>query len=134
MVREGDSLQGGGRIHLISRDVWPQAALEYAAEVGEIDADDDDPARWLWVDCEGSRSGYRDMQVFIASLDDAQIADRLDRAISGRGAYRRLKDTLSAWPDLMTLRPAFSEDRQRGRARAWLAAEGYAAIPTAQRG
>ena len=32
----------------------------------------------------------------------ALIADRLDRAIGGRGAFRRFKDTLSAWPDLMT--------------------------------
>ena len=134
MVLEGDPLQGGGRIDLISGEVWPQAALDYAVEVGEIDEDDDDPARWLWVDCEGSRPGYRDMQVFIASLDDAQIADRLDRAISGRGAFRRFKDTLSAWPDLMTRWHAFSEDRQRGRARAWLADAGYAAIPTTQRG
>ena len=86
------------------------------------------------MDCEGSRPGYRDMQAFIASLDDAQIADRLDRAISGRGAFRRFKDTLSAWPDLMTRWHAFSEDRQRGRARAWLADAGYAAIPTTQRG
>jgi hypothetical protein len=133
-VLEGDPLQGSGRIDLISGEVWPQAALDYAVEVGEIDEDDDDPARWLWVDSEGSRPGYRDMQVFIASLDDAQIADRLDRAISGRGAFRRFKDTLSAWPDLMTRWHAFSEDRQRGRARAWLADAGYAWIPTTQRG
>jgi hypothetical protein len=134
MVLEGDPLQGSGRIDLISGEVWPQAALDYAVEVGEIDEDDDDPARWLWVESEGSRPGYRDMQVFIAGLDDAQIADRLDRAISGRGAFRRFKDTLSAWPDLMTRWHAFSEDRQRGRARAWLADAGYSAIPTTQRG
>jgi hypothetical protein len=134
MVLEGDPLQGSGRIDLISGEVWPQAALDYAVEVGEIDEDGDDPARWLWVNCEGSRSGYRDMQVFIASLDDAQVADRLDRAISGRGAFRRFKDTLSAWPDLMTRWHAFSEDRQRGRARAWLADAGYAAVPTTVRG
>ena len=134
LVLEGDPLQGGGRIDLISGEVWPPAALDYAVEVGEIDEDDDDPARWLWVDCEGSRSGYRDMQVFIAGLDDAQAADRLDLAISGGGAFRRFKDTLSAWPDLMTRWHAFAEDRQRGRARAWLADAGYAAVPTTLRG
>ena len=133
MVLEGDPLQGGGRIDLISGEVWSQAALEYAVEVGVIDEDDDDPARWLWVDGEGSRPGYRDMQAFIANLDDAQVADRLDRAISGRGAFRRFKDALSGWPDLMTRWHAFSEDRQPGRARAWLADAGYAAIPTTQR-
>ena len=134
MVLEGDLLHGGGRIDLITGEVWPQAALEYAVEVGEIDEEDDDPARWLWVHCEGSRPGYRDMQVFIAGLDDPQAADRLTRAIGGRGAFRRFKDTLSAWPDLMTHWYAFSEDRQRGRARAWLADAGYAAIPAPQPG
>ncbi len=129
MVLEGDPLQGGGRIDLITGEVWPQSALEYAVEVGEIDEDDDDPARWLWVECEGSRSGYRDMQMFIAGVDDAQAAERLDRAIRGRGAFRRFKATLSQWPDLMNSWHAFSEDRQRGRARAWLADAGYAAIP-----
>lgn len=119
MVLEGDPVQGGGRIDLSTGDVWPQSALDYAIESGEIDEDDDDADRWLWVDCAGSRAGYRDMEWFIAGLDDDQVADRLSRAISGRGAFRRFKDVLSAWPDLMARWFAFAEDRQRGRARAW---------------
>ncbi len=65
-------------------EVWPQFAIEYAEEAGEIDADDDDPDRWLWVECEGSHDGYRDMEWFIDDLDDPQLAYRLARAISGR--------------------------------------------------
>ena len=68
-----------------------------------------------------------DMKWFISYVDDPEVADRLSIAISGRGAFRRFKDTLSRWPDLMTRWFAFSEDRQRGRARAWLADEGYVA-------
>ena len=34
MVLEGDPLQGGGRIDLISGEVWPQAALDYADRGG----------------------------------------------------------------------------------------------------
>ena len=64
------------------------------------------------------------MEWFIEDLDDADFADRLARAISGRGAFRRFKDTLFDRPDLMTRWYAFSNDRQRGRARSWLAAEG----------
>ncbi|MGB8022597.1 MAG: UPF0158 family protein [Candidatus Nanopelagicales bacterium] len=127
MVLEGDPVQCGGRIDLSTGEVWPQSALDYAIESGEIDEDDDDPARWMWVECEGSRAGYRDMEWFIAGLDDDRVADRLSRAISGRGAFRRFKDVLSAWPDLMARWFAFAEDRQRGRARAWLADAGYAA-------
>jgi hypothetical protein len=127
-ILEGDPVLGGGRIDLTTGEVWPQSALEYAVEIGEIDEDDDDPERWLWVDCEGSRDGYRDMERFIEDLDDRDIADRLARAISGRGAFRRFKDRLSDRPELMTKWYAFSNDRHRGRARSWLAAEGYTAI------
>jgi len=123
MILEGDPVQGGGRIDLATGQVWPQSALDYAEEVGE--AEDEDPDRWLWVDCEGSRSAYQDMVWFIEELDDPNLADRLARAISGRGAFRRFKGTLVDRPDLMTQWYGVSGDRQRGRARSWLAAEGY---------
>lgn len=125
MILEGDPVHGGGRIDLRTGEVWPQSAIEYAEEVGEIDEDDDDPERWLWVHCEGSRDGYRDMEWFIENLDDAEFAAKLARALSGRGAFRRFKDQLSDRPELMTRWHGFSNDRQRGRARSWLAAEGY---------
>ena len=123
-VLEGDPVNGGGRIDLRTGEVWPQPAIEYAEET-EVDDDDDDD-RWLWVECEGSREGYRDMELFIATLDDTDQVDRLGIAIGGRGAFRRFKDQLSRWPEQLERWYAFSEDRQRGRARAWLAAEGYA--------
>jgi Uncharacterised protein family (UPF0158) len=128
MVLEGDPVQGGGRIDLRSGEVWSHSAIEYAQEAGEIDYDDDDPERWLWLEREGSHDGYRDMVWFIEELDDPQFAYRLARAISGRGAFRRFKGTLSERPELMTRWFAFSNDRRRGRARKWLASEGY--MPT----
>ena len=128
-ILEGDPAQGGGRIDLTTGEVWPRSALEYAEEFDELDEDDDDdPERWLWVDCEGSGAGYRDMERFIEDLDDPDFADRLARAISGRGAFRRFKDRLSDRPELMSRWYAFSNDRQRGRARSWLAAEGYTGV------
>jgi hypothetical protein len=126
MVLEGDPVHGGGRIDLRTGEVWPQAALEYAEETGE--EVDDDPERWLWVASAGSRDGYQDMVMFIDVLDDSHFADRLARAISGNGAFRRFKDQLRASPEVMTRWYAFSADRQRGRARSWLAAEGYAPV------
>ena len=123
MILEGDPVQGSGRIDLATGQVWPQSALDYAEETGE--AEDDDPDRWLWVESEGSHEGYQDMVWFIEGIDDPHVADRLSRAISGRAAFRRFKDTLFDRPDLMTQWYAFSGDRQRGRARSWLAAEGY---------
>lgn len=125
-VLEGDPLNGGGRIDLHTGEVWPQAAIEYAGEVGEEDPDDEDEKRWLHVFCEGSRAGYRDMEMFIDNLDEDRLADRLARAIRGRGAFRRFKGVLAESPDLLDRWYGFSDERHRGRARAWLVDEGYA--------
>lgn len=127
-VLEGDPVEGGGRIDLRDGQVWPQAVLAYVEDDDEEDDEDaDDPDRWLWVHAEGSRAGYRDMELFIDALAEAQpeVADRLLLAIDGRGAFRRFRNTLSDWPELFTQWHAFSTDRQRGRARAWLADQGY---------
>lgn len=128
MILEGDPVHASGRIDLTTGEVWPQSAIEYAEETGEIEEDDDDADRWLWVHCEGSHDGYRDMEWFIEDLDDEQLAGRLARAIAGRGAFRRFKDRLSERPELMTRWHEFSNDRQRGRARRWLATEGYTPV------
>ena len=40
MILEGDPVHGGGRIDLRTGEVWPQSAIEYAQEEGEIDEDD----------------------------------------------------------------------------------------------
>lgn len=83
------------------------------------------PDKWLWVHCEGSRDGYRDMELFIGTVRDPGRADRLEIAISGRGAFRRFKDVLDRWPGELDRWYAFSAERQHGRARAWLADAGY---------
>ena len=63
-------------------------AVDYAREIGQEDEDEsDDPDKWLWVHCEGSRDGYRDMELFIGTVRDPGRADRLEIAISGRGAF-----------------------------------------------
>jgi hypothetical protein len=125
-VLEGDPTFGGGRLDLLTGQVWPQAAIDYARETGEEDDDESDDAdRWLWVHCEGSRAGYHDMVQFIGTIDDPDRADRLGIAIEGRGAFRRFKDVLARWPGELDRWYGYAEDRQRGRARAWLAEAGY---------
>lgn len=128
---EGDPMSGGGRIDLQTGDVWSQPAIDYAQEIGEeADEDDeDDPGRWLHVASEGSRAGYRDMEQFISTRTDPDWADRLNIAIQGRGAFRRFKDVLGRSSDELDEWYAFSEERQRGRARAWLADAGYCVAP-----
>lgn len=124
-ILEGDPTHGGGRIDLHTGEVWPQAVIDDAQEMGEEDPEDEATDRWLSVWCEGSRDAYRDMEDFIGALADEDRADRLSIAISGRGAFRRFKDVLERWPGELERWHAFSAERQRGRARSWLAAAGY---------
>ncbi|AUY53951.1 hypothetical protein EH183_04285 [Streptomyces sp. CB01881] len=117
---EGDPVFGGGRIDLTTGDCWPQQV-----DSDERAEDVEDHERWLPVWCEGSRDGYRDMELFIATVGDADFADRLEIAIAGRGAFRRFKDVLARREDELHRFGLFAEERQRGRARAWLAGNGY---------
>lgn len=128
-VLEGDPLQGGGRIDLRTGKVWPQSVWDYTDQTSDDVEDEDNDEHWLWVHCEGSRAGYRDMELFIDLVEDPHLADRLARSIRGRGAFRRFKDVLADWPDLLGRWYGFSNERHYGRARAWLAAEGYAPGP-----
>ena len=133
-ILEGDPLSIGGRIDITTGEVWSQAAIEYVLETGEEDEDtSDDPERWLAVHGQGSREGYRDMELFIASVEDPGQAERLAVAIKGRGAFRRFKDELARWPGELERWHALSEERQRGRARSWLAASGYRVLPVDHR-
>lgn len=110
-------------------EVLPRGVTD-AFEVGEDAAVDieEDPDRWLYVPCLGSRDGWRDMADFCERVTDARTRQRLERALEGRGAFRRFKDAaheagyLNRWY-------VFSAERGRGRARAWLANQGIRAVP-----
>ena len=129
MVLEGDHLSEGGRIDLRTGEVRPEFTFDYAMTGVEPDDEDEDPDRWLRVWCEGSRAAYGDMEDFIDTRTDPDWADRLSIAIQGRGAFRRFKDVLSRSPDEFEEWHAFADERQRGRARFWLAGEGYCVAP-----
>lgn len=116
----GDPLHGGGRINLGTGEIWHHSP--YDDPVGD-DEDLDDRERWLWVEAS-SREGWRDMSEFAETVTDPALADRLQEAIHGARAFRRFRATLDAHPDELTRFHRFSEERRRGRARAWLAEHG----------
>jgi hypothetical protein len=136
-ILEGDPTHGGGLLDLHTGEVWPQATIDYAhdngGEIAGAPDEDDDPDRWLPIGCQGSHDSYHDMETFIDTLADPNQADRLQIAIHGRGAFRRFKVILGRTPDELDRWSAFSEERQRGRARTWLADAGYKPLtaPTA---
>ena len=125
---EGDPAWGGGRIDLDTGECRPALADT------DESWDEDEPEgtkRWLHVPCEGSRDAYRDMEDFITTVDDQDLARYLGIAIQGPGAFRRFKDMLATSPAQLQRYWLFSAERQHGRARAWLADQGYRpALPT----
>jgi hypothetical protein len=56
------------------------------------------PERYLRVDPASSREQYRWMERFVLSVSDEALHERLLIAIDGKGAFRRFKDVLLAFP------------------------------------
>ena len=98
--------------------------------VDDLDIDLDDDTRWLFLPGEGSDEAYRDLQRFIATIEDNDLAARLTDAIAGRGAFRRFRSVLERDPAQFTRWHRFDGDAQLGHARSWLADHGYQARPT----
>lgn len=123
-VMEGDETgASGGYLDLHTGEVCDDVLTDEAM-VGDSAIDvDEDPDRWLWVECTGSREGWDDMAAFAARQRDPQLRERLEQAIEGRGAFRRFRDLVHR-EDVSAQWRVFSDDRRLGRARGLLAREG----------
>ena len=56
------------------------------------------PDRFLRIDPASSREQYRWMERFVGAVQDLPLRERLLVAIDGKGAFRRFKDVLLAFP------------------------------------
>ncbi|TQM09001.1 UPF0158 family protein [Pseudonocardia kunmingensis] len=120
----------GGRLDLQTGEAWPEYTFDYATtgmETTEEEEEEEDEDRWLYID-SGSHDGYLDMQEFIRTRVDGRLAERLEEAIRGRGAFRRFRDVLADHDRIHEFH-VFSDEHLRGRARAWLADAGIAVAP-----
>ncbi|HEY8427141.1 MAG TPA: UPF0158 family protein [Sandaracinaceae bacterium] len=87
---------------------------------------------YLRVDPVSSREQYRWMERFIATVDDSVLRDKLVRSIDGKGAFRRFKDVLMAYPVDRERWFAFRSERLRACMEAWLGAHGIAPVERAE--
>lgn len=71
-----------------------------------------------------SDESYGDLVDFTARVRDPRAGELLERAIAGRGAFRRFKDTLFEFPTLREAWFAFHDARMQRRAIRWLLNEG----------
>ncbi len=98
---------------------WQQESLQAADQV-----EADFGSRYIEIPSHDSREGYRDMEAFIANVNDPRLAERLERAISGRGAFRYFKDVLFDYPAERERWFQFKDDRLHQRVLDWLEEEG----------
>jgi hypothetical protein len=106
------------------------AAIDEAPFLGaDLDtvllADDIDrhiDTRYVALPEPDTRASYGDMEAFIATVADPVLQSELDRAIRGRGAFRRFRDELDQAETERWY--AFRRARHVERAREWLADEG----------
>jgi hypothetical protein len=85
-------------------------------------------AAYMHIDPVSSREQYRWMERFIATIEDTELRQRLVGAIDGKGAFRRFKDVLMAYPVDRERWFTFRSERLRIAMETWLEAHGIAAV------
>jgi hypothetical protein len=127
----GDVLndQRGGYVDLRAGTVWPAELVDDGQVDGLEPFEESDPVIWLDVPGEGSRDAYADMVDFTAEITDTRPRDDLAASLEGKGAFRRFQAALDRHETHRVHWRVFSTERRSGRARAWLADQGYDAIP-----
>ena len=81
----------------LHRDTGESVVLSDASPASERERFD--AVGWIRVDPVPSREQYRMMERFIDTVTHAQLKERLQDSIVGKGAFRRFKDTISRYPD-----------------------------------
>lgn len=121
----GDVLgqQLGGYLELATGQSFPTSVFD---DGGLEDVDDDELESDRWMDVPGdSRDAWQDMADFAAAVEDDHVRELLAVAIEGRGAFSRFKSALDRHDTYWVDWHVWSGERQLGRARDWLATEGF---------
>ena len=89
-------------------------------DFGEVALDEDQAGRLIAVEPLPPAVGYSDMQDFVSYVREPSTRDMLERAIAGRGAFRRFKDSLLGHDELRRAWFEFHDARGERRAIEWL--------------
>lgn len=81
---------------------------------------DEELDRYEQIPKAESSEGYEDMEDFIATVEDEHLAELLEVAINGEGAFRRFKDVLLRYPEERERWFQFKDDRIQERVLEWL--------------
>jgi len=113
-----------GKLHTFGDSMWDGEAVH---------ADFEPPRGFRRVEPLDSRTSYGDLEDFTATVRDPRAREFLERAIAGRGAFRRFKDTLVEFPDLRAAWFKFHDSRTERRAIEWLRDGGLVSDEAADR-
>lgn len=117
----------GGYLNLDDGSVWPFEVFDVEPEL----APDLEGPEWVYVQSEGSRAAWLDMQDF-ALQQDPPVRRRMLAAIEGKGAFRRFREVLHDEAEQVTAAwYLFRDERAAGRAVEWLS---WAGLDVAARG
>ena len=100
----------------------PDWQRERLREADRIEADLG--TRLIAIPSESSHEGYRDMEAFIVTVRSPSLQEQLERAISGRGAFRYFKDVLLDYPAERERWFQFKRERLHQRVLDWLESQG----------
>jgi hypothetical protein len=81
---------------------------------------DEKSGRYELIPKAESHEGYEDMRDFIVTVEDEHLAELLEVAINGKGAFRRFKDVLLNYPEERERWFKFKDERMKERALEWL--------------
>jgi hypothetical protein len=83
---------------------------------------------YLLVDPVSSREQYRWMERYIATVEEPELRQKLVGAIDGKGAFRRFKDVLMAYPVERERWFTFRSERLRSAMQTWLDAHSLESV------
>jgi hypothetical protein len=101
-----------------------EGALDHAEQRAKVQAS---PESFVRIEPAASREQYRWMERFVGMVTDTTLRERLMIAIDGKGAFRRFKDVLVAYPAERERWFSFRGDLLHWHMARWLEREALAA-------